>query len=199
MKMFFDTEFTGLHKNTTLISLGMKDENDNMFYAEFTDYDKTQVDDWIRENVISKLFLKETIASGSNIIQPPTCAKTEFYSDKKIIMSVIGDKKYIKEKVLEFVKLVKKDDSVIHMWSDCLAYDWVLFNDIFGTAFDLPKDFYYIPFDICTLFQIKGIDPDITREDFIKEVDIECPIYTKHNALWDAVVIKACYDKLMRL
>ena len=27
MKIFFDTEFTGLHKNTTLISIGLVDEN----------------------------------------------------------------------------------------------------------------------------------------------------------------------------
>lgn len=56
MKVFFDTEFTGLHKNTTLISLGCVDENGRTFYAEFTDYDKSQVDDWINENVIKKPY-----------------------------------------------------------------------------------------------------------------------------------------------
>jgi len=57
-KIFFDTEFTGLHQNTTLISLGMISECGKTFYAEFTDYDKSQVDDWIRENVVEKLVLK---------------------------------------------------------------------------------------------------------------------------------------------
>jgi hypothetical protein len=87
----------------------------------------------------------------------------------------------------------------VEMWSDCLAYDWVLFNDIFGTAFDIPKNVYYIPFDICTLFKIKGIDPDINREDFAKDILMkECfKVGQKHNALWDATVIKACYEKLM--
>jgi len=77
------------------------------------------------------------------------------------------------------------------MWSDCLAYDWVLFNDLFGHAFNIPKNVYYIPFDICTLFKLKGIDPDINREEFAGMQG------AKHNALHDAKVIKACYEKLM--
>jgi hypothetical protein len=82
----------------------------------------------------------------------------------------------------------------VEMWSDCLSYDWVLFNQIFGHAFDIPKNVYYIPFDICTLFKLKGIDPDINREKFgCGEVYEEMK---KHNALWDAQVIKMCYDKL---
>ena len=39
-KIFLDTEFTGLHKNTTLISLGLVSECGKTFYAEFTDYDQ---------------------------------------------------------------------------------------------------------------------------------------------------------------
>jgi hypothetical protein len=81
----------------------------------------------------------------------------------------------------------------VEIWSDCLAYDWVLFNQLWGHAFNIPKNVYYIPFDICTLFKIKGIDPDINREEFA-EIQ-EKP--EKHNALWDAKVIKACYEKLM--
>ena len=41
MKLYFDTEFTGLHKNTTLISVGLIAEDGQEFYAEFTDYDIT--------------------------------------------------------------------------------------------------------------------------------------------------------------
>ena len=54
----------------------------------------------------------------------------------------------------------------------------------------VPSFINYIPRDICTLFEIKGIDPDIDRVEYagIKEV--------KHNALSDAILIKACYEKL---
>ena len=33
MKIFFDTEFTGLHQHTTLISIGLVDEVGISFYA----------------------------------------------------------------------------------------------------------------------------------------------------------------------
>jgi len=78
----------------------------------------------------------------------------------------------------------------VEIWSDCLSYDWVLFNQIWGHAFNIPKNICYIPFDICTLFKVKGIDPDVNREEF---AGIEGK---KHNALHDARVIKACYEKL---
>ena len=61
MKVFFDTEFTGLHKDTSLISIGLISEDRRCFYAELTDYDEKQCDDWIRENVIKHLNDKATL------------------------------------------------------------------------------------------------------------------------------------------
>lgn len=184
-KLFFDTEFTGLHKNTTLISIGIVAESGQTFYAEFTDYDKSQVNDWLRENVMSKLIM----------IPPDNDADVYFWSNNNLEHFECIGLKWMIGTQLE--KWLNQFDSV-EMWSDCLSYDWVLFNDIFGeTAFDLPKKIYYIPFDICTLFYEKGIDPDISREKFgLGEVNSEMQ---KHNALWDARVIKSCFDKLSTL
>ena len=80
------------------------------------------------------------------------------------------------------------------MWSDCLSYDWVLFCQIFGHAFNVPSNVYYIPFDICTLFFAKGIDPDVNREEF--SIVYDKIKQDKHNALHDAMVIKACFERL---
>ena len=55
MKIFFDTEFTGLHQNTTLISIGCVAEDERTFYAENRYYNRKQVDDWIQKNVIGNL------------------------------------------------------------------------------------------------------------------------------------------------
>lgn len=49
-KLFLDTEFTGLTKGTTLVSLGIVSGDTSMdvqksFYAEFTDFDEEQVDE----------------------------------------------------------------------------------------------------------------------------------------------------------
>ena len=175
MKIFFDTEFTGLHQNTTLISIGLIAETGETFYAELTDYDKGQVDDWLQENVINNLMGLEPIGKpNAPISLPPGC----YCGDKNRIAWELG-------------RWLSQWDNV-EMWSDCLSYDWVLFNQLWGHAFNVPKNVYYIPFDICTLFKIKGIDPDISRERFIEWPDSD----SKHNALWDAKVIKACYEKL---
>lgn len=161
MKVFFDTEFTGLHAKTTLMSIGLVDEEGRTFYAELNDYDKSQVDEWLENNVVANF-------TGENTMN-------------------------MQQLKLELTEWLAVYDSV-EVWSDCLAYDWVLFNSIFGTAFDIPKNVYYIPFDICTMMKLKGVDPDINREEYA--FNAVPAIAQKHNALWDAQVIRACYENL---
>lgn len=189
MNLYFDTEFTGLHKNTTLISIGIVADDGRVFYGEITDYDKSQVDEWLQENVIDNLYLEEIM--GKDGINPCNIVLNE--EGNKVLsndMYVIGTMEQV---ATELNIWIKRFNEKIKIWSDCLAYDWVLFNHLFGHAFNLPKNIYYIPFDICTLFEIKGIDPDISREEFIGN-SIEG---AKHNSLYDAKVIKACYERLM--
>ncbi len=165
MRIFLDTEFTGLHAKTTLISIGLVAEDGSKFYAELTDYDESQLDDWLRDNVIA------------NLDRPKTYDGT-----------------YIKDNTENIQKCLSKWFSFfdeVEIWSDCLAYDWVLFNNIWGHAFNIPKNIYYIPFDICTLMKIKGIDPDISREEFA-----EVTSGGKHNALFDAEIQMKIYNKI---
>lgn len=144
-KIFFDTEFTGLHQNTTLISIGLVSESGESFYAELTDYDKSQVDEWLQKNVIDNLYLtpQENSAYMSNF-------------------TVVGNSETVKHCIGIWLSQFES----VEMWSDCLSYDWVLFCQLFGHAFNIPKNVYYIPFDISTVMKIKGIDPDINREQF---------------------------------
>lgn len=179
MIVFFDTEFTGLHQNTTLISIGLIAETGETFYAELTDYDKSQVDNWLQENVIDNLILQNE--THVTLI--------EKYDDYKVVQ-VKGNAKLTSARLKEWLSQFDH----VEMWSDCLSYDWVLFNQLWGHAFNIPKNVYYIPFDICTLFKVQGIDPDISREGF---TGLEAN-GQKHNALWDAKVIKACYEKLVK-
>ncbi len=180
-KIFFDTEFTGLHQKTTLISIGLISDCGKTFYAELTDYDLTQCDDWIKNNVLKNLTLKE----NDNDIETNISYKDINHVTFK------GKTKHLELVLRKWFEQFKE----IEIWSDCLAYDWVLFNEIFGHAFDIPKNVYYIPFDICTLFKFKGIDPDISREKFAQNDMPE----QKHNALFDAKIIKMCYEKLIIL
>lgn len=173
-KVFFDTEFTGLHQNTTLISIGLVAESGETFYAELDDYDKSQVDEWIQGNVIDKLHLnqKGLIARAND---------SEYFGNKNQLATYLG--------------IWLSQFQQVEIWSDCLSYDWVLFCQLFGHAFKIPKNVYYIPFDICTLFKAKGINPDINREEFAEIKDRN----QKHNSLWDAQVIQSCYNKLQSL
>lgn len=179
-KLFFDTEFTGLHKNTDLISIGIVADTGAEFYAELTDYDKSQVDGWILKNVISNL----TLEGEGNTFSLAT----------KLNKGVSVKVKDSKKNVSTLLRTWLSNFDEVEIWSDCLAYDWMLFNDLFGNALSIPENVYYIPFDICTLFKIKGVDPDINREEFAGISSLE----DKHNALHDAKVIKACYDRLIK-
>lgn len=180
-KIFFDCEFTWLHQWTTLISIWFISECWKTFYAEYINYDKNQIDDWLKENVINKLRYNNI--KNNSIVSP----LLENYRIK-------GNSANIKKCLIKWLNQFKQ----VEIWSDCLAYDWVLFNNIFWHAFDIPKNVYYIPFDICTLFKIKWIDPDISREEFVKDCQGNWfPEEEKHNALYDAKIIRLCYNKLI--
>lgn len=178
-KLFFDTEFTGLHQNTTLISIGIVSEDGKEFYGETNDYNRNQVNEWIQENVINGLSLQNTRPGITRYYELPTQ------------MVCFGNSDFIKQQLNNWLTTFE----FVEIWSDTLAYDWILFNQIFGHAFNIPKNVYYIPFDIATVMKIKNVDPDTNREEFAEmKKDSQ-----KHNALWDAKVIKACYNKLKEL
>lgn len=198
MNLFFDFEFTGLHAGTTPISLGIVAENFGFFYAEFTDYDETQIErekdggEFIKTNVLYNLILEKQNLKENDFY--------EYYKGNDLFaMKVRGNKSFIAEKLK---KWLFSFNTQLEMWGDCLHYDWVLFLDLFGSAFDLPECVYYIPFDICTLFKVKNIDPDINREEFVKEyikTYKEADDFSnKHNSLHDADIIMYCYNKLIK-
>lgn len=180
-KVFFDTEFSGLHKNTTLISIGLISECGKTFYAELTDYDTAQIDEWLQTNVLDNLLLRDFILDNSN---------NDFYYSGGYDNLLLKSNTYTLEtKLRDWLNQFEQ----VEIWSDCLSYDWVLFNNIFGHAFNIPENVHYIPYDICTVFKMKDIDPDISRKEF-SGLENE----TQHNALADAKMIKACYERLMQ-
>jgi hypothetical protein len=172
VKIFFDTEFTGLHQHTTLISIGCVAESGEELYCELTDFDTGQLDDWLRDNVIAHLWGEQTLEATLPI--------------GRVYMQ--GTKRYIAGEL----NLWLAQWESVEMWSDCLAYDWVLFCNLFGGAMNIPSNVYYIPFDLATLFKVKGVDPDVNREEYAGMTG-----GNKHNALWDASVIRVCYNRLM--
>lgn len=180
MKIFFDTGFTGLHKNTTLISIGLIAENGETFYAEFTDYDRSQCDNWIKENVLPNLYcVKE--------MNKPT---PDYYH--------IGSKEHIRLLLLHW--FIHFDD--VELVSDVCHYDMTLLADIFGGAFNMPNNVcpacHDINQDIAKYYNISMKDAfNKSREVILKENDIVIS-GDKHNSLYDAKVIKAIYELISK-
>ena len=174
MKIFFDTEFTALNKDCELLSIGLISEDNKMFYAEINDFDEKKTTPWVKQYVVPNLiFYGKTY--------------TEYIKKDDDYVKMLGSTKYIADELRHWLEQFDE----IEMWGDCLCYDWTLFIDLFGSAFDIPKNVYHIPFDLCTQFKMNGIDPDISREDFLGEHNND-----KHNALFDAEVIKMCHEKM---
>ena len=178
-------EFTGLHQSTTPISIGcVVMESTASFYGEFTDYALDQVDDWLRDHVLINLRYFRIHGDPTQIWH------TGAFQDA---WRVSGDRTAIREGLHRWLKeLSETSGEQIEVWGDCLAYDWVLFCNLWGGALNLPPFIYYIPFDLATLFKLKGVDPDISRLEFSgSKATIE------HDAMQDASLIYLCYDKLM--
>lgn len=173
-RLFYDSEFTGLHQHTTLISLALVSECGQAFYAEFSDYAADQCDAWIREHVLT-----QTRFIG---------VQTAPYAAQEAQLAVCyGDRAFVAQHLCVWLQQF----AVIEIWADCLAYDWVLFCGLFGGALHLPKHIFYMPFDLVTLFKSHGLDPDCPRSEF---AGLNNP--SPHNALSDAQLVKACYFRL---
>lgn len=199
MKIYFDTEFTGLHQGTSLISIGMTDEEGRTFYAELNDYDKAQVDDWIQENVINKLkFKKPSLGEQEHYIA------TRFKDNPKgndMFKSYSLEMRGNKEEVgRELGRWFEQYDSIIFV-SDVSHYDFVLLIDlVYGHALSMPYEkhcsaCYDINQDIANYYNVSQIEAfNKSREDILKENSITIENEDKHNALYDALVIKEIYN-----
>ncbi|WP_163321687.1 hypothetical protein [Draconibacterium mangrovi] len=281
INLYFDFEFTSLSPDAQPISLGIisdelcskcidknlqpnedcencsgewhKGFTQKSFYAEFSDYDSNRCDDWVKENVLSKLLIKENSEVGKQL--PKT---------KVVIGAIHSVSNYLKEWLHQF------SDYQIQFICDCGTWDWYWLVQLlaeweikkeidnlkyltdpidelkfqqmkfltkagerimiaesengFGlerisiiTRTGLPKlpdNISPVPFDLNDLISIKkSITPkeafDLNREELCIDVtDTELwqsleridkhSLPQRHNALWDAKVIKEIYQKLKR-
>lgn len=183
MNIYFDTEFTGLHKDTTLISIGLIAENGETFYAECDDYDESQCDEWITENVISGLLHDNTQIWEEGV------ADIQVHSNKTNVCYAL--KSWLQS--FESVQFV----------SDVCHYDFVLLIDLFGGAFDLPYHVcaacHDINQDIARYLNISETEAfDMDREEILRSNSVSIPDGDKHNSLYDAEVIKLLYELMYK-
>lgn len=217
MNLYFDTEFTGLHKDTTLISIGIVAENEKGFYAEFSDYDRSQCDDWIEDNVINNLRLygvgwcsgaeqriQELKSRGYEVSLNPSIPKD--YSILEYGIShetedgsteVYGDTVWVSSRLEKWLSQFDE----VQFVSDVCHYDFSLLIDLFGDAWDLPKNVnpacHDINQDIAKHYGISEREAfGKSREEIVQELCGDAINGEKHNALYDARVIKAIYERM---
>lgn len=204
MNIYFDTEFTGLdHKDPDLISLGCVAETGEVFYAEFTDYDISKCDDWVKEHVIANLILDE----GDYYHNFHVISEFVDGDDKdNRVTTCVGNTKLVCEALDDW--LTQFDNEPIQFVSDVCHYDfYLLCNQIFGGAFNLPVNVCPACYDICQDL-VDENDGDIkdmfdafnySREEACKFYNKgKLPEGVKHNSLYDAMVIKMIYEGMRR-
>jgi len=179
-KIFYDAEFTGLHQSTTLISLALCADDGREFYAEFSDFNREQCDDWIQSHVLSLTCW----ANQADVVP--------FNKKEGDLHLCFGNSSFVKSALLEWLSNFDE----IEIWADCLAWDWVLFCELFGGAFSLPKQIFYMPFDLLMFFKEKGLDADTPRIAFAKKHGVVFEQGELHNALFDARLAKICHGLL---
>lgn len=190
MNLYFDMEFTGLKKDTTIISLGIVDQNGRNIYLEYTDYNRDDIDDWIRENVINNtIFLKNRETEPRIIVK-----------NKETV--VLGDIEYNRKALKDWLSLYSKED--IQFVSDTCHYDMVLLIDaLYGHALKIPKnvsiDCHNINQDIASYKRISVKEAtDVVRESLVAR-EIEGLEIKKHNSLFDAQIIRFIYNKINKI
>ena len=176
--IFMDGEFTDLSaQGTKFVSIALIKPNNRYYYAINSDYDSASVSDWVRENVLIPLY-KQTISGD----QRNHLSALNFHK-------VIGKtEKQIAEEIRQFV-----GDSRPYLVADVNQFDWMGICGLFG-VWGTP--FFYIPIDFASILWAKGIAPDIRREDLAWDLGIDVSCFKKHNALDDARVLKALYERI---
>lgn len=177
--LIFNIECTGLHQNTTPVSIGAVC-GQYAFYGVFFSYDEDQVDEWLRKNVINNLNLTKEFEKDLKKRYKLTCTHMDPASTVK--------------EFKEWITTVTNKYGKLEVWSNRVAYNWVLFCEMWDGITGIPEDIYYTPYDISSYMRLLDIDPDTSLEAFAQVADKTDAF--KHNALWDAIVIKGCKDRL---
>jgi len=193
--VYADFEFTKLaspNGKNFLLSIALVTDDKNIyFYAEkdLSSFAMNNLDEWIKKNVVDNFIInKDSLNPNHHIFE---------------------NKHQLKEMLKEWFEKSFKNNKEIVIVLDVGQFDWVYFCDIFDSAFNIPKNIFYAPIDISTLFFLnKNISSevysngDVDRLKFIekysKDKQILENINKQHNSLFDAYVCKECFYLLSK-
>jgi hypothetical protein len=182
MKYFLDTEFIeGFHKPTfgkrrhfiDLISIGIYREDGKSLHLISNEYDYNDASDWVKKNVIEKLYIHTVHGDIRNSLDTHNFHKHFGISNNDIA-----------QQILEFFECGYEDGNWhapqgIEVYAYYGDYDWVLFCSLFGTMMDLPNGFPMYCRDLKQMMDDANLNSDWKKN--------ECPDPEgEHNALVDA-------------
>jgi hypothetical protein len=187
MKYFIDTEFyeSGYDNPIRLISIGLVCEDGREYYAEI-DIDLSDVDDWLKKNVIPHLTgpQKSRTQIAKEILEfmgwgpCGICVGLGYASASdgciRKCLNCAGLGEGLGANKPEF-------------WGYFADYDWVLFCQLFGRMVDMPHGLPHICFDLKQLANQVGLS---------KEHLQQAP-ETLHHALHDARWNSKFYEMLI--
>tara|TARA_B100001540_G_C15779019_1_gene630053 strand:- start:1093 stop:1653 length:561 start_codon:yes stop_codon:yes gene_type:complete len=171
--VFADCEYTGEHSITTLVSLGLVTLDGNELYLTLNDYEDSQISHWVNENVISKIDKRKSLNSYKACIEVDNFLKK--YSNGENVIIVSAGKATDIILIFQLYHSLHTHRKYFH-FSECLP-DYIN---------------HRMHIDLDTMFIMAGINPKINREEYCKSSDAN-----KHNALYDAKIVRKCYLKLL--
>lgn len=174
---------TGQHKNTTLVSIGLIAQEGRAFYAESTEYDWSQIGDYVADDILS-----ECLMIGRD--DSPPRSKTTLIKPFGDILDectfIYDDRKQIAKAIMLWLEPYKE----VIFFVDRYIYKWRLFCDLFGGPTHLPKKINPTPIDLATCLYVFNQDPNMDRS--IMSVT-ENESHQKNNALWDTLVVRRSF------
>lgn len=179
MRHFIDTEFIEHATGIQLVSIGIVREDGQRFYAESCSFDERLADQWVKDNVISKLlfFNKEKM---------PQKVYPVFETQS---IEVFGTENFIKQHLLRWLSF-ERDESP-EFYAYYASYDWVVFARIFGRLIEKPEHFPMWVIDLKQMMWERGLTKEWKQE--------VCPDpLGEHNALVDAEWNKKLYDLIIQ-
>lgn len=200
VKIFFDTEFTGLRKDTDLISIGLVSSEGQEFYAEFDDYKDKYIDDWIYNNVINNLMYRDnypfkarTLVDGNNNHFFKSTEEIESADkDRGFNIHMKGNKTEVSEGLNEWLHQFTDKNLYIEFISDVCHYDMVLLIDLIiahnkgSTALDMDEHYssacYDLNNDIAIFLSTNARKAfDVNRESLLRKLVTSQPEGSKRK------------------
>ena len=159
-----------------LISIGVVCEDGREYYAISEEYNYNEASDWVKENVINKIYTSMVHGDRRN-----------YTSVKDFHKSLGRPNASIKNDLLAFFRcwqdgpLYYRAPDGIEVYGYYSDYDWVLFCSLFGKMIDLPKGFPMYCRDLKQTYDELALSLGKLKErdDYPKNLN-------EHNAIADA-------------